>query len=143
MRLFVIDTNVVVASLVTGDSAAPTAHILDAMLDGSLVYLLSPALLHEYRSVLLRPKLSRLHGLTEPEVDQLLTAIVANALWREPPEDSAHIAPDLGDGHLWALLAHEGGCTLVTGDQLLLQQPHPGSQVITPATWVKDVLIYS
>lgn len=133
MRLYIIDTSVLVAGLVTGDSAAPTAKILDAMLDGRLAYLLSPALLHEYRGVLLRPRLSRLHGLTEPELDHLLTVIVANALWREPPDDGAHPAPDPGDSHLWALLAQETGCILVTGDQLLLQQPRPGSQVITPA----------
>lgn len=132
MRRYVIDTNVLVAGLVTGDGAA-TAKIVDAMLDGRLAYLLSPALLHEYRSVLLRPRLSRLHGLTEPELDQLLTVIVANAVWREPPDDVAHPAPDPGDSHLWALLAQEDGCILVTGEQLLLQQPRPGSQVVTTA----------
>lgn len=139
MRQYVIDTNVLVAGLVTGDGVAPTVRILDAMLDGRLAYLLSPALLHEYRSVLLRPKLSRLHGMTEPQLDQLLTIIVANALWREPPDDNAHTAPDPGDRHLWALLAQESDCILVTGDQLLLQQPRPGSQVIAPIAWARSL----
>jgi putative PIN family toxin of toxin-antitoxin system len=133
MQLFVIDTNVVVAGLITTNSQAPTACILDAMLSGQLIYLLSPALLSEYRAVLLRPKLCRLHGLTEVEVDHLLSTLVANALWREPPDDAIHTAPDPGDSHLWALLALDNRCCLVTGDQLLLQQPRPGSQILTPA----------
>jgi predicted nucleic acid-binding protein len=80
LRLFIIDTNVLVAGLITGDPASPAARIQDAMLGGGLPYLLSPALLEEYRAVLLRPKLRRAHGLTEIEIDTLLTEIVANAI---------------------------------------------------------------
>ena len=65
----------------------------------------SPALLHEYRQVLLRPKLMRLHGLSEEESDRLLTELTANALWREPAQDEPESAPDPGNNHLWALLA--------------------------------------
>lgn len=49
--VFVVDTNVVVAGLVTGSSRSPVAWVVDAMLSGTLVCLLSPALLDEYRSV--------------------------------------------------------------------------------------------
>ena len=44
-RIFVIDTNVLAAGLITADTTSPTARILDAMLDGSLFYLLSSELL--------------------------------------------------------------------------------------------------
>lgn len=132
-RLFIIDTNVLVAGLITSDAASPTAVILDAMLSGSLPYLLSPALLEEYRAVLLRPKLRRTHGLTETQIDTLLTEIVANAIWREPPNDAVHPAPDPGDDHLWALLANDSSCVLVTGDRLLLENPRPGSAVVSPS----------
>jgi len=50
--VFVVDTNVVVAGLLTGTSRSPVALDLDAMLSVALVLLLSPALLDEYRSVL-------------------------------------------------------------------------------------------
>lgn len=60
-RLFIVDTNVLVAGLITSQPSSPTAQVLDAMLDGRLFYLLSPALLREYRQVLLRPQLMRLH----------------------------------------------------------------------------------
>ena len=135
--VFVVDTNVLVAGLVTGASDSPVATIVDAMLAGKLLYLLSPALLEEYRSVLLRPKLAGLHGLTEAEVDHLLVEITANALWREPTETGG--APDPGDNHLWALLGAYAGSRLVTGDRLLHREPPTGNSVISPATWFREV----
>jgi len=130
-RLFVIDTNVVVAGLISAQSSSPTVRVLDAMLDGRLLFLLSPALLSEYRQVLLRPGLARLHGLGEDEVDRLLTELTANALWREPDQASAESAPDPGDDHLWALLASELGAALVTGGRLLLENPRSDGAVMT------------
>jgi putative PIN family toxin of toxin-antitoxin system len=136
-RLFIIDTNILVAGLISSRADSPTARVLDAMLDGRLVYVMSPALLHEYRLVLLRPKLARLHGLDEMEVDRLLTELTANAVWREPlTSDEAVPAPDPGDEHVWALLASEPASILVTGDRLLLESPCPGCSVISASACV-------
>lgn len=136
-RIFIVDTNVLVARLITAEPKSPTAMILDAMLTGDLLYLLSAELLREYRDVLLRPRLSRLHGLDESEIDQLLTDITANAIWREPPQDTDQAPPDPQDSHLWSLLASEPTAVLITGDRLLIQKPRSQSSVIYPATWAK------
>jgi predicted nucleic acid-binding protein len=48
------------------------AGVIDAMPQGRLLNLLSPKLLGEYRTVLLRPKLMRRHGLDEEQIDQVL-----------------------------------------------------------------------
>ncbi len=69
----IIDTNVIVSGLIGADSSSPPARILDAMLDGDLLYLMSDDLLNEYSSVLRRPRLVRLHGRTDDEIDRLLT----------------------------------------------------------------------
>lgn len=53
--VFVVDTNVVVAGLITGNDQSPVALILAAMVSGTMLNLMSPALLDEYRAVLLRP----------------------------------------------------------------------------------------
>jgi putative PIN family toxin of toxin-antitoxin system len=135
-RVFIVDTNVVAAGLITKRSDSPTARILDAMLTGSLIYLLSADLLNEYRHVLLRPKLARLHGLQEPELEQIMIELTANALWRDPTTDRNHHPPDPFDHHLWDLLASEPASILITGDQLLMENPRPQSSVISPATWV-------
>jgi len=137
--LFIIDTNVLVAGLITTKADSPTAIILDAMLNGRLLYLLSHELLFEYRSVLLRPKLASAHGLDETETDILLTELTANAIWCEPAADSLHSAPDPQDNHLWALLACEPTAVLVTGDRLLLENPRPGSAVILPAGCIQNI----
>ena len=133
--VFVVDTNVVVAGLISGAKSSPLTRVLDAMLSGSLIYLLSPALLAEYRSVLLRPKLTGRHRLTEAEVDAVLAELAANAIWREPG-GTAGRAPDPGDNHLWTLLGDYSGSTLITGDRLLLEAPPlADSSVITPQAW--------
>lgn len=133
MMLVVVDTNVLVAGLITSAAHSPTARVLNGMLDGRILFLLSPALLAEYRSVLLRPKLMALHGLAETEIDQLLTEITLNALWREPTTLTR--APDPGDDHLWALLDHEPKAILITGDHRLLQEPHRQAMVMSPAAF--------
>ena len=135
--VFIIDTNILVAGIITSERNSPTARVLDAMLTGDLFYILSPELLREYRDVLLRPKLSRLHGLNELEIEQILSEIVANAIWREPPLDKNHASPDPQDAHLWSLLASETSAVLVTGDRLLIKNPRPQSSIISPATWAE------
>jgi len=135
-HVFVIDTNVVVAGLITGSSNSPAVAVLDGMLSGALLHLMSPALLQEYRSVLLRPKIAGLHGLTDGEVDNLLVELTANAVWRETT--TVLPAPDRGDDHLWALLHAHAGSMLVTGDRLLLDNPPAGHSVISPRIWLES-----
>ena len=134
-RAIVVDTNVVVAGLLTGDPSSPTAEVLTRMLEARFVYLLSPALLSEYREVLLRPRIRSTHGLTEEEIDSLLTEIVANAIVRQP-EISPDRAPTRQDQHLWDLLASEQGSVLITGDKELLGRPPEGKSVVSPAVFV-------
>ena len=134
--LFVIDTNVLVAGLITQETSSPTVKIVNAMLSGGLFYLISPELLNEYKEVLSRPKLTKLHGLSEKEIDNLLIEFTANGLWREPNNTNKPIAPDLGDQHLWQLLSDEPNSTLVTGDKLLLEHQHPKAKIISASAFV-------
>ncbi|RMF86256.1 MAG: PIN domain-containing protein [Nitrospirae bacterium] len=129
--LAIVDTNVVVSGLITRDEAAAVCRILDAMLAGGFPFLLSLPLLREYREVLLRRKIRRLHRLTEAEVDTLLEALVVHAVVRSP-EAGGPPAPDPGDPHLWDLLHVEPSSVLVTGDRRLLAQPPPGRGVMDP-----------
>ena len=94
------------------------------------------ALLNKYRSVLFGPKLTKLHGLTEAEVDVLLVELTANAVWRDPEPSSP--APDRGDDHLWALLDAYAGSILITGDRLLQEHSPARSSVISPTAWLNN-----
>ena len=120
--LVVVDTNVVVAGLLTREPGAPTAAILDAMLGGELRFLLSEELLAEYRSVLLRPKIAEAHGLLPSEVDEILIRLASHGIVREP--DGAPIGT-AGDGHLVALLESVPASVLVSGDARLLRKVAP------------------
>jgi uncharacterized protein len=132
--LVIVDTNVLVAGLLTGRKDSPTAALLDAMLDGSLIFLLSQDLLSEYRAVLLRPRIQERHGLSEQEIDSLLAEITANAIWREtqPVNDTP---PDTNDAHLWSLLACDPNSILVTGDEVLLKNSPKGRVLLKPADY--------
>lgn len=132
--LCIVDTNVIVSGLIGADSSRPPAKILDAMLNGRLLYLMSSDMLSEYSSVLRRPPLIRIHGLTDEELDRLLTELVANAMWRESTIEDR--APDRGDDHLWAMLASYPEALLVTGDRLLIDNPPGYASVISPRHYV-------
>ena len=128
--VYVVDTNVVVSGLIGSDHESPPARILNAMLAGGLVYLMSDQLLIEYSSVLRRRKLVTLHGLDDEDLDRLLVDLVANAMWRTASVTVD--APDTGDQHLWALLASHPESRLVTGDRLLVENPPAGASEISP-----------
>src|SRR4030095_2451861 len=91
-----------VAGLLTAEAGSPTVRILDGMRQGAFPFLLSTALLTEYREVLLRAKIRKIHGLGEREIDLLLTEIATHAIVREPEATAG--APDPKDNHLWALV---------------------------------------
>ena len=114
----------------SADPRSPPSQILDAMLGGRLLFLMSGALLSEYSALLRRPGVARFHRRSEDEIDALLTDVAANAVWREPGDSEA--APESGDNHLWALLASHPGSRLITGDKPLLDNPPRPDSVITP-----------
>lgn len=129
-RVVVVDTNVVVAGLLTADATSPTAVVLDGMVEARFDFLLSEELLAEYRRVLLRPVIRERHGLDERQVDELLAAIVQNGIVREP-DNSASTAPDRDDQHLWDLAASDARTWVVTGDRLLLGSSLEGFVVVS------------
>lgn len=130
----IVDTNVVVAGLLTAHEASPVARILDGMLAATFSFVVSEALLAEYRTVLMRPKLRKLHGLTVAEVDAILTDLAQHAIVLAPV--AAPPAPDPGDQLLWGLLAARADLLLVTGDKLLVRDSGMHGRVMTPQAFV-------
>ena len=130
----IVDTNVVVAGLLTVHEASPVARILDGMLAAAFPFVVSEALLAEYRSVLVRPNLRKLHGLTVAEVDAILTDLAQHAIVLAPV--AAPPTPDPGDQLLWGLLAARADLLLVTGDKLLLRDAGTQGRVMSPQAFV-------
>jgi predicted nucleic acid-binding protein len=134
----VIDTNVLVAGLLTAVPSSPTATTLDGMLAGRFRFLLSDDLLFEYRDVLLRPKIAGRHRLSPAEVDVLLTEIAANGIVLDL-ESSPAGTGRREDDHLRRILAAEPSAFLVTGDLKLIAKLGPRARAVTAREFA-DVL---
>ena len=130
----IVDTNVVVAGLLTSREDSPVARILDGMLAAKFPFVISEALLAEYRIVLERQALRKLHGLSAGEIETLMITLAEHAILLTPVATLA--APDPGDQHLWELLAAHAGTRLVTGDKLLLSGHGYASRVISANDFV-------
>lgn len=132
----IIDTNVVVAGLLSSQAEAPTARILDGMLAAEFAYVVSSQLLAEYRDVLCRPRLRKRHGLSTGEIETVLTELAMHAIVLAvapaPP------APDPGDQHLWGLLAVRDDLMLITGDTRLLESNDWPQRVRSPRQWLDE-----
>lgn len=133
-RAVIVDTNVVVAGLLTGNATSPVARILDGMLAAAFPFVVSEALLAEYRAVLVRPALRKLHGLTVAEVETLLTDIAQHAIVLAPGVGAP--GPDAGDQLLWDLLAARPDLWLVTGDKALQGDATMQARVASPQAFV-------
>jgi uncharacterized protein len=130
----IVDTHVVVAGLLTARADSPVARILDGMLGAAFPFVVSEALLAEYRTVLVRPNLRKLHGLTVAEVEIILTDLAQHAIVLAPV--AAPPAPDPGDQMLRGLLAAMPGLLLVTGAKVLLRNAGMRGRVISTQAFV-------
>jgi predicted nucleic acid-binding protein len=130
----IVDTNVVVAALLSKLTSSPVARMLDGMLGAAFPFVLSGALISEYRSVLLRPVIRKLHKLTVAEVEFILTDLAQHAIVVMPVPAVA--APDPGDQLLWELLAARPDIVLVTGDKLLLRDSGMKGRVVSPLAFL-------
>lgn len=131
--IYIVDTNVVVAGLIAAQSDSPVVRILDGMLGAAFPFVLSPPLLAEYRAVLLRPKLLKLHGLGVEQIDSVLIELALHGtVLSSSTKPSPNSAPDPGDQFLWDLLAQRPDLLLVTGDKRLLQDAAMGGRIISP-----------
>lgn len=133
-RTVIVDTSVVVAGLLTSRDDSPVAVILDGMLEAVFPFVVSEALLAEYHTVLVRPSLRKLHGLTNAELEIILTDLAQHAIVLAPLPAPA--APDPGDQLLWELLASRADLALVTDDRVLLKHAGMRGRVISPKAFV-------
>ncbi len=133
----IVDTNVVVAGLLTSRDDSLVTRILDGMLGAAFPFVVSEALLGEYHRVLVRPGLRKLHGLVIAEVDAVLTIVARHAIVLTSVV--AQPAPDPGDQLLWELLSTRADLVLITGDKHLLLDSGMRGRVISPKAFLESV----
>ncbi|MCD8380040.1 MAG: putative toxin-antitoxin system toxin component, PIN family [Lachnospiraceae bacterium] len=127
----VIDTNVIIAALLTKNSDAATLRVLHAVLDGSITPLYHGDILLEYEEVLRRRKFH----LKEDTIQLVLTAIRQYGL-EVQPQPTGEILLDRDDLIFYevAMEKRKDGAWLVTGNQ----KHYPvRSFIVTPAEMVE------
>ena len=132
--IVIVDTNVVAAGLITTQVTSPVARVLDGMLTAAFPYVVSEALLAEYRTLLARPVLRKFHRLAIAEVETVLTDMALHAIVLSPVPGPP--APDPGDQLLWDLLATRADLMLVTGDKRLLCDAGMQGRVLSPRKFI-------
>ena len=128
----VIDTNIVVAGLISASKDSPVVIITEGMMSGRFPFLLSMNLIDEYRRALNYPKVARLHALSGSEIESILIGIIRQGIVRDPQSGEYAIA-DQKDWFLFDLLRAVDGTVLVTGDQLLHREAPGSASTLSPA----------
>ena len=134
----IVDTNIIVSGLIT--PAGPPGKIVDALLQGLLVPVMSPATLAELQAVLSRPRLRRLFERAGIEATEFLDEFREFAEIIEPqPVDI--LVRDESDRIFLELAATRPPVDfLITGDQDFERQQYADVLVISAALFVKTIL---
>lgn len=123
----VIDTNVIVAALLTKNRDSATLQVVNAVLDGTIIPLYHQEILAEYSEVLRRPKFH----LRESTIQFVLNAVTQYGI-EVFPQPSGEILVDIDDLIFYevALEKRNDDAYLVTGNQ----QHYPLRDfIVTPA----------
>jgi putative PIN family toxin of toxin-antitoxin system len=126
MRLWVVDTNVVVSGLLNPHGAS--ARVLDAILDGRVKLVYDARILAEYRDVLHRPRLKP----APAKITAFLTALQSQMI--VTPTVLSASGPDADDIVFVEAALATTDRTIVTGNLAdYLPEILHGARVLTPA----------
>jgi putative PIN family toxin of toxin-antitoxin system len=124
----VIDTNVIVASLLTKHHDSATARVMDAVFSGKVVPLLNDEIIAEYRNVLHRKRL----GLNTEKCDFIISLIMDLGMTLDRISTNTSMADEKDRVFFEIALAglDMGNLKLVTGN---IKHYPPIDFVVTPA----------
>jgi uncharacterized protein len=131
-RRVVVDPGVLISGFISSGGA--TAHLLDAILERRVVAVVSPRLVRELHSVLLRDKFRRYASLEE--VDAFVVRLVARSDLGDDPHEIPPVSRDPDDDYLVALARSHQDTVIVSGDEDLLTLDLPDVDVLTPRTFL-------
>ena len=128
MRVYaVIDTNVLVSSLLTKNPNSPTAKVVDAVASGDIIPLYSKSILEEYHDVLNRPKFPFTEKSTRRLIDMFCDVGVP-----VDPKPTGETLPDMDDLVFYEVVMEkrDENAYLVTGNIKHFPARH---YIVTPA----------
>ena len=134
----IVDTNIIVSGLIS--SSGPPAKIVDSLLQGLLIPVLSPDTLAELEAVLIRPHLQSLFTHAGVEVEEFLVEFrqLAEIIESDPVDIPVR---DEKDRIFLELAATRPPVDfLITGDQDFERKQYAGVPVISAALFVRTIL---
>lgn len=129
----VIDTNVLVSALLSGNDTAATVQVLERLIAGEIVPVYSADIMNEYRDVLSRQKF----GFSKGTVNYLLSAVEKYGIFVEPAATGA-VLPDMKDLPFYEVVMEkrDDNAYLVTGNL----KHFPREAFIVTARQMMDIL---
>lgn len=128
----VIDPGVLIAGFIS--TGGTTARLLDAVLAGRAVAVVSPELVRELHTVLLRDKFRQYASVED--VDAFVVRLLARSDLVDDPPHVQPVTRDPDDDYIVALARAQPGTAIVSGDQDLLTLDLPDIDVMTPRTFL-------
>ena len=130
----VIDTNVIVSSILSSHSDSATVLVRDNILDGKLIPLFNEDILAEYKDVLNRPKFKFPSSLVKAVWD----AITSIGLYMDRTE-SGELFPDPKDAVFYEVALSKEDSYLVTGNT----KHFPTSPIVVTPAEMLEILFRS
>jgi len=126
----VLDTDELIRTVIK--SSGLPDQIVQAWRDGKFEMVLSPAMLAELAKVLRYPRLRKLHGWTDAQVDELVDRLRAAATVVAGDVKVSVVADDPNDNVILACAVEVGADYVVSGDAHLLNlKTYRGIRVMT------------
>lgn len=130
----VIDTNVIVSSILSNHLDSATVLVRDNILDGKLIPMFNEEILAEYKDVLNRPKFKFPSAL----VKAVLDAITSVGLYMERT-DSGEFFPDPKDAVFYEVALSKEDSYLVTGNT----KHFPKTPIVVTPAEMLEILVKS
>jgi len=139
MLRIVIDTNVIVSSLISKKGAP--AKLLDAWIGQQFDVVMSDGILDEVERVLLEPYLKEKFNITEDRVAKLIQTFREDAILVSGDSDVHGEVPSDPSDEIFLAAALEGGAdVVVSGDQdLLTIRTWRGIAILTPRQFLDHI----
>jgi len=130
----VIDTNVIVASLI--HTSGTTGTILSRLRDGAFTIVLSPALLDEIAAVMSYPKIRDKYGIRGSDLE-IIAGLFALRGQMAAPTEAIHVCRDPDDDILLEAAVAGGAKYIVSGDvDLLAIRRFRTIRIVKPAAFL-------
>lgn len=132
----VVDTNVVISRYLAPNSRP--AEVLALWEQGVFDLVVSPEIMAEYDRVLREPKIRKVHGKSDGEIDDVVRRINEAAVRADPEQRITVIDADPDDDKFIECAVAGGAGYIVTGEKhLLALGSYQRIQIIPPAVFVK------